>query len=190
MPHVPMPHMPYPCISSTYSTYSTVHHLILTSVARSYHPSQPPSQGPSYNLRTKVSEMRANHAWNAVELDNRWHLIDTMWAAGIVHNGKWRRRCDNFWWCCPPSKFLPSHFPNNHRDVIKFTLVPNPAALTMEAWSTMAAPTPPFYACGLQLESAQTHQIVHKKQGPLRVVVRCPLLSSVIAQIERVNQVG
>ena len=39
------------------------------------HPSQPPSQGPSHDLRTKVGEMKANHAWNAVELDDRWLVL-------------------------------------------------------------------------------------------------------------------
>ena len=50
---------------------------------------------------------------------------------------------------------FPPHPAPQHPDLIKYSLVPNPAATTKRAWFTMAAPDPAFYRSGLELGACQ-----------------------------------
>ena len=41
------------------------------------------SKGFGYQLRQSFSG-EFDHAWNAVFLEGRWHLVDSTWGSGLV----------------------------------------------------------------------------------------------------------
>jgi len=54
---------------------------------------------------------RTNHAWNAVQIDERWYLIDSTWATGHLEGRTYKKRLQEYWFFTPPEKFIFSHFP-------------------------------------------------------------------------------
>lgn len=56
---------------------------------------------------------RANHAWNAVKLNNKWIYIDATWAAGAVMNGNWQRNFNDYYYNIPKEKYFLTHFPED-----------------------------------------------------------------------------
>ncbi|MFD0993160.1 transglutaminase domain-containing protein [Tenacibaculum geojense] len=52
---------------------------------------------------------QANHAWNAVKLNDEWIFIDTTWGAGFEVNGKWKRQFNQYYFNIPKNKLLKTH---------------------------------------------------------------------------------
>lgn len=59
------------------------------------------------------TKKRANHAWNAVKIDNKWLYIDATWAAGAVTNGSWQRNFNDYYFDIPKEKYFFTHFPED-----------------------------------------------------------------------------
>jgi Transglutaminase-like superfamily len=51
------------------------------------------------------------HAWNAIEIDNQYTLIDVTWAAGYVQNGVYVHRFRDLYFMQSPSDFIHTHIP-------------------------------------------------------------------------------
>lgn len=56
---------------------------------------------------------QANHAWNAVKLNNKWLYLDATWAAGAVKNGRWQRNFNDYYFNIPKEKYFLTHFPED-----------------------------------------------------------------------------
>lgn len=57
-----------------------------------------------------------NHAWNAVQLDGAWHLLDATWGAGFIDDhDNFRPAFTAFYFCCPPEHLIWSHLPSEPR---------------------------------------------------------------------------
>jgi len=52
-----------------------------------------------------------DHAWNAVRIDGKWHLIDATWGAGVAENKKWKPIFNDFYFFTNPDEFLLTHLP-------------------------------------------------------------------------------
>ncbi|XP_040204672.1 kyphoscoliosis peptidase-like isoform X1 [Rana temporaria] len=72
------------------------------------------SKGLCYVLGQTFSE-ETNHAWNAVYLNKKWHLLDTTWGAGIADrsSNKFNFRYNEFYFLTHPALFIEEHFPDN-----------------------------------------------------------------------------
>jgi hypothetical protein len=67
-----------------------------------------------YREMDKPEEL--NHAWNVVEIDGGWYLVDCTWDAGYIGPGnKYVRDYDTGYFCTRPAVFLAEHFPDNPR---------------------------------------------------------------------------
>jgi transglutaminase/protease-like cytokinesis protein 3 len=51
------------------------------------------------------------HAWNAIEIDNHYTLMDVTWAAGYVQNGTYVHRFRDLFFMRLPSDFIHTHIP-------------------------------------------------------------------------------
>jgi len=91
--------------------------------------------------------MGEGHAWSAVELDGRWHLVDTTWDAGDVSADGFHKRYGTRYFLTPPEAFVTKHFPEDPR----WQLLATPRT----AGEFMRAPAldPNFFAHGLRLVS-------------------------------------
>ncbi len=66
-----------------------------------------------YNLRN-------NHAWNAIKINNNWRLIDPTWAAGSVDDidadePKFYKDYKELYYFTPPEKMIFNHFPTQFK---------------------------------------------------------------------------
>lgn len=89
-----------------------------------------------------------NHAWNAVNIDGRWQLLDATWGSGFIdENKKFVRRYDEFWFLTPPDRFLYSHLPEDE----EWQLVGQP--LSKEEFAARVDVQPRYFEFGLKTES-------------------------------------
>ncbi|XP_069474153.1 kyphoscoliosis peptidase-like isoform X2 [Ambystoma mexicanum] len=72
------------------------------------------SKGYGYLIGQKFSG-NTDHAWNAVYLEGRWHLLDSTWAAGNVNDNCTQFKFDynEFYFLTHPSIFIESHYPED-----------------------------------------------------------------------------
>ena len=55
-----------------------------------------------------------DHAWNAVKIDGKWHLIDVTWSTGYEDQTlKWVKSFNDFFFLTKPNYFLSSHYPEH-----------------------------------------------------------------------------
>lgn len=61
----------------------------------------------------KKTSQRSSHAWNAIQIDGQWHLVDATWAAGSTDE-EVKRFTFEFkpgYFMTPPHYFILDHFP-------------------------------------------------------------------------------
>lgn len=94
--------------------------------------------GKGYGYKEGQAFHRTNHSWNAIKLDNEWHLFDVTWASSYVINmngnlvGK--SRFETCWFDVPPKAFIFTHLPVDDKwqlndvklDLKKYTGLPYP----------------------------------------------------------------
>lgn len=75
-----------------------------------------------YALTTKPARIfqmfkkfTSEHAWNAVEIEGKWYLIDVTWASGFTNAGvtKFTRRLNDFYYLTDPKLFILDHYPDD-----------------------------------------------------------------------------
>ena len=65
------------------------------------------------NMDYKV-RFRTNHIWNAVMVDNAWHLLDVTWGSGYINYAdEYVAHLDEYYFLTPPSQFSQDHYPEN-----------------------------------------------------------------------------
>jgi len=100
----------YARLFSALCQYSGIRSEIIVGYARS-------------NLNKPLPKFRVNHTWNAVFLEDEWHLLDVTWASGYVsRNGnEFVRDYDSRYFLTPPEVFIRDHYPDDPR----WTLLPD-----------------------------------------------------------------
>jgi transglutaminase/protease-like cytokinesis protein 3 len=59
---------------------------------------------------------KPNHAWNAVNIDDKWELVDSTWGiGGLVFNGKAVKSWCGRYLLEDPNEFILEHFPENEK---------------------------------------------------------------------------
>jgi hypothetical protein len=72
--------------------------------------------GKGYGYQPGETLKESNHAWNAVQLDGRWYVIDATWGAGFVNDKKmFEKSFHNYYFFPPPDEFILTHFPEDSR---------------------------------------------------------------------------
>lgn len=59
----------------------------------------------------------SDHAWNAVKIDDKWHLIDVTWGAGTVTGSplKFEFRFNDGYFLTDPAVFALNHYPDKEK---------------------------------------------------------------------------
>jgi transglutaminase/protease-like cytokinesis protein 3 len=104
------------------------------------------SKGAGYYIGKKFNKV--DHAWNAVEIDKKWYLLDATWAAGRgLKNGKWEKAFNDYYFLTPPEEFIYTHLPKNS----KWQLLDTP--ISMGKYQEMVYLKSGFFKNGLKLNS-------------------------------------
>lgn len=63
----------------------------------------------------RSNHQRYDHAWNAIKIDGKWHLIDATWGAGYTDAGvtKFKRSISDGFFMVPPDQFVQNHLPDD-----------------------------------------------------------------------------
>lgn len=67
------------------------------------------------------------HAWNAVEIDKQWYLLDPTWASGYSNTAvtNFKKEYDEYYFLTPADQLINDHFPLED----KWSLLSNPITL-------------------------------------------------------------
>ncbi|XP_017935537.1 kyphoscoliosis peptidase isoform X1 [Manacus vitellinus] len=110
----------------------------------------------------------SDHAWNAVYIEGRWHLLDSTWGSGSVDDSftKFTRRYNEFYFLTHPALFINNHFPDNSNwQLLKPTL-------TLKEFENNMLHSSNFYTLGLLASHPET-PIIQTVNGKASVSVDC-----------------
>ena len=75
------------------------------------------SKGYGYSPGDQMTE--ADHAWNAIHVEEKWYLMDVTWASGygVTKNGKLTSvsEFDDYWFDVNPKEFIFTHMPEESK---------------------------------------------------------------------------
>lgn len=102
----------------------------------------------------------SNHSWNAVYIDNNWHLVDCKWAA-IGHNTNNNPSInvdDDFYFLTDPEHFIYSHWP--HQTEWQFLS----RKISLSEFEELPFVKPHFFKSGVELGWTE-RPIIHASRG-------------------------
>lgn len=67
---------------------------------------------------------RSNHAWNAVQIDGKWHLLDSTWGAGSLNGKEFQKRFEEFYFLTPADQMVFSHYPDEPKWQLMTPIIP------------------------------------------------------------------
>nr|XP_056702426.1 kyphoscoliosis peptidase-like [Euleptes europaea] len=123
------------------------------------------SKGHGYKLG-QVFGRKTDHAWNAVFLHGRWHLLDSTWGSGIVDDScaKFTFRYKDFYFLTHPALFIADHFPKDHEwQLLK-------PSLTLQQFERNMRSRSEFYTEGLVAATPAT-TVIQTENGKATIVI-------------------
>ena len=125
-------------------------------------------------------ENRPNHAWNAVRVNGRWHLLDPTWAAGFVDGTKFVKRFNPHYFATQPDQFIYDHYPSNPA----WQLLPRPQSrATFDRRPIVSAQ---FFRDNLSFLNPQQHTI--RSHGKAIIVLEAPTDVVAVFNISKAGQ--
>ena len=86
-----------------------------------------------------------SHAWNAVQIDGNWQLLDVTWGAGSLNEvGQFKAQYEPFYFATPAERFVRDHLPSDPH----WQLLDKP--VDKGTFDKMIGVKPRFYDLGLQ----------------------------------------
>ncbi|CAF3205053.1 unnamed protein product, partial [Rotaria sp. Silwood2] len=84
------------------------------------------SKGYGFDDR-KDAPSKTDHAWNAVEIDRHWYLMDSTWGAGHLDDAKeFKCKLSSYYFLPRPNEMIYHHLPENE----KWQLLRTPIKMT------------------------------------------------------------
>ncbi|PSM48468.1 hypothetical protein C7Y66_14235 [Chroococcidiopsis sp. CCALA 051] len=117
-----------------------------------------------------------NHAWNAVQINHKWYLLDSTWGAGNVNSGQFNQQFNPYYFATPPQQFILDHFPTKREWQLLET------EYTKQQFETTPEISPEFFKDGLQLVSHHHHTI--ETGGRFQVVLSAPEDTIALAKLK------
>ncbi|KAK3089820.1 hypothetical protein FSP39_006781 [Pinctada imbricata] len=99
------------------------------------------AKGYGYDPDSPISfKNQTNHAWNAINIDNKWRFVECTWGAGYLDNQRiFQKSFDEFYFLTDPKYFINDHFPfmdDDKESSKKWQLLEQP--FTIEEYSAIA----------------------------------------------------
>ena len=128
------------------------------------------AKGYSFDNRQEAPS-ETDHAWNAVEIDNHWYLLDSTWGAGYLNEEKaFERKLKTYYFLARPNEMIYHHLPEKE----KWQLLETP--INMQQYMRMPKVYPIYFELKLELVSPrnQAHVDFVPGESYALVVVRAP----------------
>jgi transglutaminase/protease-like cytokinesis protein 3 len=119
---------------------------------------------------------RSRHAWNAVQIDGKWRLLDCTWGAGCLDDsGCFAQAFEEHFFLTSPDEMIFTHFPTNP----EWQLLGQP--ITSEQFLSLPRLKPAFFKHGLKINSNRLTHI--KTNDELTVTLQAPKDVAIIASL-------
>lgn len=69
------------------------------------------ARGVGTDITTESLKAESNHAWNIVQIEKKWYLIDSTWGAGYMNGKKSVQSYNTDWLFTKPQHFIATHYP-------------------------------------------------------------------------------
>jgi transglutaminase/protease-like cytokinesis protein 3 len=122
-----------------------------------------------------------NHAWNAVQIDGAWYLLDATWGAGSVNNLKFQPNYQPYYFATAPSELINNHFPQD----LGWQLLSQ--IYTRAEFDNLPSIASRFYDLGLEIVSHNNYLI--STQNRVDIVLKAPQNVVAIADLEDSNTI-
>ena len=128
------------------------------------------SKGHGFEIGTPPPT-KTDHAWNAVEIDHHWYLLDSTWGTGhLSAQKKFERKLEAFYFLTRPNEMIYDHLPG----IEKWQLLQSP--ITMQDYLRMPKVYPSYFVLDIQWVSPlkQAHIDLVPGQSFALVQIRTP----------------
>ncbi|CAF4771536.1 unnamed protein product, partial [Rotaria magnacalcarata] len=108
----------------------------------------------------KDAPTETDHAWNAVEIDHHWYLMESTWGAGHLNDKKqYERELTSYYFLPRPNEMIYHHLPED----AKWQLLKSP--INMEQYLQMPKLRPLYFDLKLELVSPRDQAYVNLLPG-------------------------
>ncbi len=121
------------------------------------------AKGVGYGIGTGK---RLRHAWNAVKFNDRWHLLDSTWGAGVVSGQQFVKIFNPHYFATKSEHFIYDHYPNDPA----WQLLSNP--FSKAEFDRLPTVSAQFFRDGLSFLNPNRHTI--KTYGKAVIVLEAP----------------
>ena len=133
-------------------------------------------RGYGFAIGRAENVREANHAWNAVGIQKRWHLVDVTWDAGHIEGKMYHKQYGTAYLFAEPQPFLHTHFPTE----AKWQLLERP--ITAAEFAALPFLEGRFFEQGLQLATAMRR--LHPVGASVQFTLTVPENILLTAQLE------
>ncbi|CAF1088149.1 unnamed protein product [Rotaria sordida] len=142
------------------------------------------SKGYGFDEREGAPD-EIDHAWNAVEIDHHWYLIESTWGAGHLTEQKtFQHELESYYFFALPNEMIYHHLPEND----KWQLLRKP--INMKQYLRMPKIHPIYFQLNLDLISPRNQAYVDllPEKSYALVLIRVPSDVRLIADLKLHNQ--
>jgi len=122
-------------------------------------------------------DQNVNHAWNAVQIDSKWFLLDSTWGAGTISNNRFEKSFNPAYFATNPEYFIYTHFPENS----KWQLLPNPYTRAM--FDSLPTVSHHLFSSNIELVSHTSKEIF--ADGIVSISLKAPQNIVAIATLQQ-----
>lgn len=122
---------------------------------------------------------KPNHAWNAVKINQQWHLLDVTWGSGYINDQQtYSKAFQGHYFLTEPNLLIYDHLPEDE----KWQQLDQP--ISRKQFEDLILLRPDFFATGLSLVSHQestinvTEELVIKIAAPITTYLNAELIKN------------
>ncbi|CAM4819275.1 unnamed protein product [Rotaria magnacalcarata] len=133
----------------------------------------------------KDAPTETDHAWNAVEIDHHWYLMESTWGAGHLNDKKqYERELTSYYFLPRPNEMIYHHLPED----AKWQLLKSP--INMEQYLQMPKLRPLYFDLKLELVSPRNQGVISLLPGKsyAMVLLRASRNIQLIADLKLNNE--
>lgn len=114
-----------------------------------------------------IEKYDSNHAWNSVQIDKKWYLLDACWGSGSCDDSvfKFTKKRDEFYFLTEPKSFSYTHFPDDKKHLYYSN------AFTKQQFINLPLVYPDFFYAGFDSFTPTFGIIDVKKTGKIQITV-------------------